>query len=74
MLVGLALFPTLLGFGFYNIALGYLQASVVNLLATLEPVMTALLAYALLGERLTGVQLLGSALILTAVAAVQREE
>jgi len=71
VLLGLSLGPTLMGFGFYNTALEYLPAGTVNLLATLEPVMTAAMAYVLLGERLTGVQLVGSALILAAVVGVQ---
>ncbi len=59
--------PTLLGFGAYNIALGYLPGSVVNLIATLEPAFTAIIAYLLLGERLSAVQIGGSALILAGV-------
>ncbi len=71
VLLVLSLGPTLMGFGFYNTALKHLPAGTVNLLATLEPVMTAVMAYVLLGERLTGVQLAGSALILAAVVGVQ---
>ncbi len=73
MLVVLALFPTLLGFVAYNAALVFLEASVVNLLATLEPVMTALMAAAFLGEHLTAVQIGGSALILVGMVLVQME-
>ncbi len=73
MLVVLALFPTLLGFVAYNAALVYLEASVVNLLATLEPVMTAIMAAALLGEHLSAIQVGGSALILLGMVLVQLE-
>ncbi len=73
LLVVLALFPTLLGFVAYNAALAFLEASVVNLLATLEPVMTAAMAAVLLGEHLTGVQVGGSALILLGMVLVQLE-
>ncbi len=73
MLVVLALFPTLLGFVAYNAALVFLEASVVNLLATLEPVMTALMAAAFLGEHLTVMQMGGSALILLGMVLVQLE-
>ena len=73
MLVVLALFPTLLGFVAYNAALVYLEASVVNLLATLEPVMTAIMAAALLGEHLSAIQVEGSALILLGMVLVQLE-
>lgn len=63
----LAAGPTLLGFGTYNISLTYLPSSVVNLIATSEPVFTAMIAYALLGERLSAVQIIGSLLILSGV-------
>ena len=39
----LAAGPTLAGFGLYNVSLTYLPSSVVNLIVTLEPVMTALM-------------------------------
>jgi DME family drug/metabolite transporter len=67
ILVLLAIGPTLAGFGLYTVSLGYLPASVANLVATLEPVMTAVLAYVFLGEQLNGVQLAGSALIIASV-------
>ena len=59
--------PTLCGYGLYNVALSYLPSSVVNLIATSEPVFTAIIAYLLLGERLTWVQILGSLLTLGGV-------
>jgi drug/metabolite transporter (DMT)-like permease len=58
---------TIGGFGFYNVSLSYLPSSVVNLVATLEPAFTALIAYVFLDERLTLVQILGSLLILSGV-------
>ena len=63
----LAAGPTIAGFGLYNVSLGYLPSSVANLVATLEPAFTAVIAYFLLGERLNWVQLGGSLLILTGV-------
>lgn len=63
----LAAGPTLVGFGLYNVSLGYLPSSVANLILTLEPVFTILIAYFFLGERLTGIQVAGSLLILTGV-------
>jgi len=63
----LAAGPTMTGFGLYNVSLGYLPSSVVNLIVTLEPAFTAVIAYMLLGEYLTGVQIAGSLLILTGV-------
>lgn len=63
----LAVGPTVAGFGLYNISLGYLPSSVANLILTLEPAFTATIAYLLLGEQLNGVQLGGSAMILSGV-------
>lgn len=63
----LAAGPTVAGFGLYNVSLTYLPSSVVNLIATSEPVFTAVTAYFLFGERLSPVQLLGSLLILSGV-------
>ena len=65
--------PTLLGFGLYNTSMRYLPASIVNLLATTEPALTAVEAYLFLNERLTPVQIVGALIILSAVAIVQLE-
>ena len=63
----LAAGPTLLGFGLYNLSLSYLPSSVANLILTLEPVFTGLLAYSLLGERLNRLQILGSLMVIGGV-------
>jgi drug/metabolite transporter (DMT)-like permease len=67
----LAAGPTVLGFGLYNVSLSYLPSSVANLIATFEPIFTAVIAYLLLGERLTGMQLSGSLRILAGVASLR---
>jgi drug/metabolite transporter (DMT)-like permease len=67
LLLLLAAGPTLIGFGLYNVSLGLLPSSTANLILTLEPVLTAITAFFLLGERLTPLELLGSSLILTAL-------
>ena len=67
LLVLLAAGPTLLGFGLYNVSLGLLPSSTANLILTSEPVFTTITAYLLLGERLTGPEILGSILILGAL-------
>lgn len=63
----LAAGPTVAGFGLYNVSLGYLPSSVANLIVTLEPAFTAVIAYAVLGERLTAAQLGGGVMILAGV-------
>ncbi|MBX3082424.1 MAG: DMT family transporter [Anaerolineae bacterium] len=63
----LAAGPTVIGFGLYNVSLSYLLASVANLIVTLEPVFTAVMAYILFSERLSAVQVGGSLLIMAGV-------
>jgi drug/metabolite transporter (DMT)-like permease len=63
----LAAGPTVAGFGLYNVSLSLLPSSIAQLIVTLEPVFTAAIAYLLLGERLTVVQIAGSLLIMGAV-------
>ena len=64
----LAAGPTLAGYGMYNVSLSYLPSSVANLIVTLEPAFTALIAYVFLAERLTWMQIAGSVIILGGVA------
>jgi len=67
VLAALALGPTIGGYGLYTVSLAYLPASVANLIATLEPTMTAALAYFLLGETFTPPQVVGGVLVLAGV-------
>lgn len=67
VLILLAAGPTVIGFGLYNVTLTYLPSSVANLIVTLEPPFTAVLAYFTLGERLSEVQLWGGLLTLAGV-------
>ena len=64
----LAAFPTLGGYGLYNVSLSLLPSSIANLIVTTEPAFTAFIAYFLLGERLNTWQAIGSALLLVGVA------
>jgi drug/metabolite transporter (DMT)-like permease len=71
VLIALAIGPTVAGYGLYTASLVYLPASVANVIATLEPVMTGLQAYILLGERFTLAQWIGSGLILGGVVVLR---
>jgi drug/metabolite transporter (DMT)-like permease len=71
VLIVLAAVPTVIGFGLYNVSLSYLPSSVANLIVTLEPVFTAATAYLLLGERLSGIQIVGSLMILSGVVCLR---
>ena len=66
--------PTLVGFALYTVSLRYLPVSVASLIATLEPVITAIMAFFLLGERLSTVQFVGALLIIFGVITLRREE
>lgn len=70
----LAAGPTVLGFGLYNVSLSLLPSSVANLILTLEPAFTAVIAYSLLGERLSGMQIVGSLIILAGVLLLRVQE
>ena len=59
--------PTLGGFGLYTLSIRYLSPTTANLIATLEPAFTAIWAYFLLSEVLTGPQLFGSVLVFAGV-------
>jgi DME family drug/metabolite transporter len=67
ILIVLAAVPTIFGFGLYNTSMNYIPASNANLLATLEPVLTAVEAYIFLDEQMTITQLIGGLIILSAM-------
>lgn len=69
--VYIAVFSTILPFGFYFKGLNYLAPVKANLTATLEPVVGGTLAYFLLGEMLTPWQVLGCLLIVAGVTVIQ---
>jgi DME family drug/metabolite transporter len=73
-LILLGIGPTVGGFGLYTVSLTYLPASVANLIAAMEPAMTAGLAYILLGERLSVPQWIGSAMIVGSVVLLRLRE
>jgi len=67
----LAVGPTLMGFGLYNVSLRYLPSSTANLVVMIEPVFTAIFAFVVFGEVLTTTQFAGGMLILGAVLALR---
>ena len=71
VMILLGAIPTVGGYGFYNVSLTLLDASVANIIVSLEPVFTAVFAFVILGETLTPVQLAGSLLLLFGVAAIK---
>lgn len=69
VIVFLALLSTCLTFLLQTLALGRLSSTTVSLLLTGEPVLTALFAFLLLGETLSGAGLLGAAIIVATIIA-----
>ncbi len=67
LLFFLGVAPTLGGFGLYTLSIRYLSPTTANLIATLEPAFTAIWAYFLLNEVLSGTQLFGGLLVLMGV-------
>jgi drug/metabolite transporter (DMT)-like permease len=68
----MAIVPTLGGNLLFVSGLRHLPAGVASIVATLEPVMAALLAFLVLGERLQPPQLLGGAMVVGAVMLLTR--
>jgi drug/metabolite transporter (DMT)-like permease len=71
LLVILSLGPTLFGYLLFTVSLRYLSAPIASIFHTLEPIMTALLAFFLLGRILTALQWLGLGLIVVSVMVMQ---
>lgn len=63
----LAIVPTLFGHYLFNWLLKYMNATAVSMAVLGEPVISSILAWILLGERLTTLQLLAGCLILSGV-------
>jgi DME family drug/metabolite transporter len=74
ILIILAFVPTIFGFGLYNTSMNYIPASNANLLATLEPVLTAIEAYIFLDEQMTILQIVGGLFILSAMVVIFLEK
>ncbi|HET7839038.1 MAG TPA: DMT family transporter, partial [Rectinemataceae bacterium] len=70
----LAAGPTVAGFGLYLVSLSHLPSSVANLVVSLEPAFTMVIAYLLLGERLGALQVLGALAIMGGVLALRLSE
>ncbi len=67
LLVATALIPQLIGHSSLNFALRYFPASYVGIAGQLEPVLSAIVAFLLLAELPTGIQIVGSVIIIFGV-------
>ncbi|MFI1285931.1 DMT family transporter [Streptomyces sp. NPDC020858] len=70
LLVYVATVPTALAYALYFTGAAAVRASTVSVIMLIEPVSAAVIAVALLGERLTFAVVLGTVLLLTAVGAL----
>jgi drug/metabolite transporter (DMT)-like permease len=70
-LAGLAVVSTVVAIGLFFAGLRRVGPTNAAILATVEPLVTALLAFAVFGETLGGVQIAGGALIIVAVLVLQ---
>jgi drug/metabolite transporter (DMT)-like permease len=66
-----AVFSTVLPFAAFLTALHHIDATKASVTASLEPAVAGVIAYVVLGESLTPVQLLGGLLVLAAIITVQ---
>lgn len=73
-MLALALVPQLIGHSTLNWALRHLSAAFVAAATLAEPVASGILAYLILGERITPLILLGAALILVGIYVASRSE
>jgi drug/metabolite transporter (DMT)-like permease len=74
VLLFLGVGPTLGGFGLYTLSMRFIPATSANLVATLEPIMTAVWAYLFFSELLTGNQFFGGVLVLAGVLLLRVSE
>lgn len=72
LLVIVALVPTLFAYLAFTTGLKHLQASEACLVATIEPVVAAILAFLILGETLQPLQIFGGALVIGGILVLQR--
>ena len=67
LLIATALIPQLIGHSSLNFALRYFPASYVGIAAQLEPVLSAIVAFLIFTEIPSGIQIIGSGIILSGV-------
>ncbi len=71
--IGLGVFPTVLAFGLYTHGLSHIESSRASIMATIEPVVAALVGLLLFGEVLTIWQLGGILFVLASIILVQKQ-
>lgn len=67
----IALFGTLMAFGFYNEGIRRIRSTHASITATLEPVAAGVISYVFLGEGMAPLQLLGAGMIIGSIILLQ---
>ena len=70
----ISLFGTVAPFGLYNEGVKRIRSTHASITATLEPVMAGMIAFALLGEVLTLLQIAGAGLVIASVMLLQKQK
>ena len=70
-LIYIAVLGTAIPFGLYFVGINYVRSTRASITATLEPISAGVIAYLFLGEALQPLQVLGAALVVTAIALLQ---
>ena len=73
LIAAVGVFGTLLPFGFFLASFRYIDAGRATIVSTLEPVVAGVVAWIWLGEAFSAPQMLGAALVIGAVIALQRD-
>lgn len=71
ILFALSAFPTVVGFGLYNLSLKLLPAGIANLIVSSEPVFTVAIAFLVLGEVMNVREILGSVMLLSGICVLR---
>jgi drug/metabolite transporter (DMT)-like permease len=67
----IAVAGTILPFGLYLTGINFIRSTRASITATLEPISAGFIAFFALGEAMEPLQMLGGALVITAVAVLQ---
>lgn len=73
-IIGMAIGPGVVGHGLMTWSQSHVDVSLASLLGLLSPVISAVLAWVLLGQHLTPLQLVGGAIVLASIAALVRAQ
>jgi len=73
LIAAVGIFGTILPFGFFLASFRYIDAGRATIVSTVEPVVAGVVAWIWLGEGFSAPQMLGAALVIGAVIALQRD-